>query len=155
MTTAVMYGKHRPAKPETSCLICSQTSPDPVVDHCHRHGLVRGDLCRKCNWLMGRIDRLSIPANIKVLITDVLAHSARCPECPALTEEDLTMTARPERRQMIKTTPPTEDRLRDRTRRLNAALDANLTHDEVLNGLLALAEQHPAELVELIRSNRA
>jgi hypothetical protein len=37
------------------CAICSQ--PDPThVDHCHRTGLIRGILCKKCNSLLGMAD---------------------------------------------------------------------------------------------------
>jgi hypothetical protein len=30
------------------CNICRKVGPR-VVDHCHLHGVIRGELCRKCN----------------------------------------------------------------------------------------------------------
>lgn len=35
------------------CLICENQMKDPVVDHCHTTGVVRGLLCRLCNASIG------------------------------------------------------------------------------------------------------
>jgi len=35
------------------CGICNDPMDDPVVDHCHKEGHIRGLLCRQCNILLG------------------------------------------------------------------------------------------------------
>jgi hypothetical protein len=38
------------------CLMCAETPPKLVIDHCHRGGHVRGLLCDRCNRLLGVAD---------------------------------------------------------------------------------------------------
>lgn len=43
------------------CGICSgpllpRAPFDPVLDHCHKSGAVRGTLCRACNSLLGKVE---------------------------------------------------------------------------------------------------
>lgn len=43
------------------CGICqeglTEKAPfDPVLDHCHKSGAVRGTLCRACNALLGKVE---------------------------------------------------------------------------------------------------
>ncbi len=35
------------------CAICKRHMESPHIDHNHRTGLVRGLLCKNCNWLLG------------------------------------------------------------------------------------------------------
>lgn len=37
------------------CNLCGKDS-DPVIDHCHRLGVVRGVLCRQCNAALGLLN---------------------------------------------------------------------------------------------------
>lgn len=41
---------------ENKCLMCTTKLTDPVVDHCHRTGEVRGILCRRCNLALGQFN---------------------------------------------------------------------------------------------------
>lgn len=36
------------------CAVCDRKDHRLIVDHCHKTGLVRGYLCRSCNWREGR-----------------------------------------------------------------------------------------------------
>lgn len=36
------------------CAICGQSMNDPMVDHCHTTGKIRGILCNRCNLGLGR-----------------------------------------------------------------------------------------------------
>ncbi len=38
------------------CLICSFQKPRLAIDHCHRTGVVRGLLCKKCNSALGLLN---------------------------------------------------------------------------------------------------
>ena len=40
------------------CAICSEPPREErlAVDHCHSTGAVRGLLCNRCNWFMGKVD---------------------------------------------------------------------------------------------------
>jgi hypothetical protein len=57
-------------RPEV-CPIAGTSDFDPVVDHCHKSGFIRGVICREMNALLGRIEnqywRLSNGARKKSL----------------------------------------------------------------------------------------
>jgi hypothetical protein len=38
------------------CAICGRDRGEPVTDHCHRTGIVRGFLCRSCNLMEGHAE---------------------------------------------------------------------------------------------------
>lgn len=40
------------------CALCAQplSVPDAVLDHCHKHGFIRGALHRSCNSLLGVLE---------------------------------------------------------------------------------------------------
>jgi hypothetical protein len=38
------------------CCLCNQIINNPVLDHCHRSGLIRGVLCRGCNAALGVLE---------------------------------------------------------------------------------------------------
>jgi len=43
---------------EQCCALCGETiDSDPVLDHCHTTGYVRGVLHRGCNALLGKLER--------------------------------------------------------------------------------------------------
>lgn len=56
--------------------------------------------------------------------------------------------------QTINSRPPTERAFRSRVREVGAALDAQVQQDEVLFAMTVLADMHPEELVEIVRSRR-
>lgn len=37
------------------CPLCNEPIEDPVLDHCHTTGFIRGVLCRNCNGIEGQI----------------------------------------------------------------------------------------------------
>jgi hypothetical protein len=39
------------------CRLCGQQCQNPVVDHNHRTGALRGVICRSCNSALGAIER--------------------------------------------------------------------------------------------------
>lgn len=39
-----------------NCPLCSEAVSDPVCDHNHATGFIRGVICRSCNSLLGRIE---------------------------------------------------------------------------------------------------
>ena len=41
---------------EGVCAICKGVERDFMVDHCHKTGVIRGLLCRKCNTGLGMFD---------------------------------------------------------------------------------------------------
>jgi hypothetical protein len=51
------------------CVICTETDPKSslAVDHDHVTGKIRGLLCRRCNFLLGRIEHERGQATIKYL----------------------------------------------------------------------------------------
>jgi hypothetical protein len=38
------------------CQLCKSALDNPVLDHCHKTGHVRGVLCRGCNAMLGHIE---------------------------------------------------------------------------------------------------
>jgi hypothetical protein len=85
----VKYGQHPKVLPYVTCEACGGSTPDPVADHCHAHGWVRGTLCRSCNTQMRFIDRLVVPYVGKARLGSLLAFHLRCSECLPLTAADL------------------------------------------------------------------
>lgn len=87
------YGSHDPVPDGTSCVACSRVVARPVVDHCHKHGWVRGALCGRCNTAMAYIDRRMTPkAAVEdgdVTLQALIDHAGRCRECPPLIPADL------------------------------------------------------------------
>jgi len=72
----VRYGRTRPTKTGI-CEIC-QTAPPPatVLDHCHEHGWIRGEVCLSHNALLAtRSDRWD---------ETMIACWNHCPDCPKL-----------------------------------------------------------------------
>lgn len=69
------------------CGICqeplTERAPfDPVLDHCHRSGAVRGTLCRACNALLGKVENnqarfgvRSLPAFLQGAAKYLLTHT--------------------------------------------------------------------------------
>lgn len=37
------------------CDVCGEVTPAMSLDHCHVSGVVRGLLCRNCNWALGKV----------------------------------------------------------------------------------------------------
>ena len=59
---------------------CGQSSR--FRDHCHAHGVVRGDLCASCNTRMGYVDKS--PAHRLAGVNSVFRdYWLRCPGCQA------------------------------------------------------------------------
>ena len=52
------------AKQDWTCPLCMKSLRDkqPVIDHCHNTGYIRGVLCRNCNGLEGKVKTASIRA---------------------------------------------------------------------------------------------
>lgn len=48
--SAVRFGEFHAGR----CALCGESQRHLVLDHCHRTGQVRGNLCRSCNTLEGR-----------------------------------------------------------------------------------------------------
>lgn len=88
----VLYGEHEPLIADAVCIVCG-SSQNPVMDHCHAHGWVRGVLCRSCNFAMRHVDWRSRPGNgaLSAWTTwdALVAHAARCIDCPPITVDDL------------------------------------------------------------------
>jgi Recombination endonuclease VII len=70
-----------------ACEACGDESHSPVADHCHKHGWIRGTLCRVCSARMALIDR-GVLAN-GTEIEALLAIARRCLDCPPVTVADL------------------------------------------------------------------
>jgi hypothetical protein len=85
--TLVRYGDHRPPPPGASCEACGAGPHGLVNDHCHKHGWVRGTLCRTCNARMTMLDG-GVTANGDA-VDELLAIAGRCPECPPISAADL------------------------------------------------------------------
>lgn len=85
----VKYGKHPSVPPGSACETCHRATPDPVADHCHAHGWVRGNLCRSCNTQMGYVDRGIIPYTGTERLGSLLDFHGRCPERGPLSASDL------------------------------------------------------------------
>jgi Recombination endonuclease VII len=85
----VKYGTHPGVPPGSACEACGRVTPDPVADHCHAHGWVRGGLCRSCNTQMGYVDRGITPYAGAERTESLLAFRKRCPECSPLEVPDL------------------------------------------------------------------
>lgn len=51
------------------CALCGLpgVSSDPVLDHCHKTGAVRGTLHRSCNSLLGKVENNSARFGVKSL----------------------------------------------------------------------------------------
>lgn len=52
------------------CALCgamlkANSAKDPVLDHCHDTGLLRGVLCRNCNGMEGKVDTCATRATNK------------------------------------------------------------------------------------------
>jgi Recombination endonuclease VII len=89
--TLVKYGQHEPVLTGAACEACRAVTLDPVTDHCHAHGWVRGILCRQCNTRMALIDRRRVaPQAAPEVVAALIGIAGRCPDCPALTLGDLT-----------------------------------------------------------------
>jgi hypothetical protein len=57
---------------DNKCLICKINMLNPCVDHCHKTGMVRGILCRKCNQAIGFLN--DSPANCESAAKYLLCH---------------------------------------------------------------------------------
>lgn len=88
----VRYGDHLPVPPGAACDVCGGESHSPVADHCHRHGWIRGTLCRLCNARMALVDRGVMPTG--TVVEKLLAIRRRCPQCPPVTVADLAPASR-------------------------------------------------------------
>jgi hypothetical protein len=76
-----------------------------------------------------------------------------------LKESPMTATPKRERTdedlaQILNTRPPTERAFRRRSSLVNAELSATAQQDEVLMALVILADRHPEELVDIVRTRR-
>ena len=91
MTLPVRYGNHRPLYPGQTCEVCAAVDR-LVVDHCHAHGWVRGTLCLSCNTRMAYVDRMVAPLPGAVPLVELLAYLTRCPDCIAVTEDQIGAT---------------------------------------------------------------
>jgi len=54
--TGTPYGHNRRIRraPGGGCVLCAQRAT--VWDHCHRHGIIRGPLCARCNRIVADLD---------------------------------------------------------------------------------------------------
>ena len=75
----VMYRAHPKVPPGATCEGCGGAAR--VTDHCHAHGWVRGQVCTRCNGLMGIIDRRIAPKVEMALVDSLLGLWHRCPDC--------------------------------------------------------------------------
>ena len=63
------------------CAVCCQVTEKLVTDHCHRHGQVRGEVCKSCNQHLGKADQLFWQGDIAEIHSSHLDHLRRCEEC--------------------------------------------------------------------------
>lgn len=89
-TSPVRYGAHKRAASGTPCALCGAQKVRPYIDHCHKHGWVRGPVCPACNTLMALIDRRAVPSAVPESLTlaALIAHTGNCPDCPPFRLED-------------------------------------------------------------------
>lgn len=92
MSLPIKYEDHPKAKPGDPCSLCGSVTEAPVIDHCHRHGWVRGVLCRSCNGVMMVVDLRITPRSESLKIEMLTAHAGNCIECPKLSVSDLDPT---------------------------------------------------------------
>lgn len=83
MTASTLYRVGEAIDPGSACVLCQDIPFRPVNDHCHRHGWVRGVVCRRCNALMTSIDRRVSPQPVAMVspltLAGLVAHAAKCP----------------------------------------------------------------------------
>lgn len=60
------------------CQMCSRDG-DREVDHCHRHGRVRGLVCLMCNMSMRTVD--AEPGEALLAVDHFASYARRCPDC--------------------------------------------------------------------------
>jgi hypothetical protein len=80
----IKYGEHPKVPPGTPCETCGGTKKQPITDHCHEHGWVRGLICGSCNRLMSFIDKRIAPKVESAHLAALVALWQRCPECGQL-----------------------------------------------------------------------
>ena len=58
------------------CALCGQSiDSDPVLDHCHKTGLIRQVLHRGCNSLLGKIENSMPRSQVDILRLKGIAHN--------------------------------------------------------------------------------
>lgn len=53
----VQYSEGMFFPPDSSCEVCDTADCRRMVDHCHKHGWVRGVVCNRCNQVLRGVDR--------------------------------------------------------------------------------------------------
>lgn len=73
--------KYKPGlpRPHGLCELCV-TQDAFLHDHCHKHGWIRGRLCRDCNRLMWRVDNRK-PVRSEITDLTIKAYQAQCRDC--------------------------------------------------------------------------
>lgn len=135
--------------PGPACEACGAGGDYLVPDHCHRHGWVRGTLCRQCNAHMSLLDgaasRQAIASWPAGRLETLTLHWLKCPECQLADFPSVSALAGQGRTAYTwRRTPEQALAMDELTLRLKRHLGlAKLDHAAILVALVDLAMGNP------------
>lgn len=136
------YKPHAMSAVTGDCALC-RTVPATQHDHCHTHGWLRGQLCRRCNLALGRIDN-GKPTRTILSDGQVSEYRERCPDCVSVP----VIRDFPPRSKFAGITITTDAHrsLRALTAIASGAIERRVTMSDTMRAAVAVARQYPEEL---------
>lgn len=136
----------------SSCELCGVRT-GPITDHCHAHGMIRGNVCRSCNAILGRIDA-GKPSATDLKPDAIKNYLARCPGC-APPETAHLASARPYKFHPVRVARSVMDDVQHLRRQLANAIGDDLTQSDAIGVSIAYGLANRETLVQWARDQRS